>query len=527
MLDKKGFLFTVTIFLILTYILLSISVWVKAVEASERGYSEFYKESTVELTIEQITTGKMDNITNIIMTRSLARLNDYSIDNPVKEGPANDPNLYVTSALGELVTNGSASSSYFTKGTGIPKVTNDASLNAWAGELNKSLQAIGLYVSDYSVSGMKVGQSAPNLVNYTFDVKLSLRDTSGTSAIERTYKIANTVDVTGLVDPALARESKALAGEGKTIYRQFFFNEDYSKESDVKGGVASISQGSAGQGWLYAPLAVASSSAASDGVPYAPTLQPEDRHSYILVGTYGEITNYENYGGFGGYILTSSPSQPTNCTDENGTAFKNEEETFNAIKYSGANCTEISTTGMSTDKPFIVASGFNPANAPSCPVLTNNKSGKCVLFIAKSSPKDVATHPLLKKSAPKGIYNVEGMRDFIMCGYYTKAAAAPSYLQRLFANSYTHTDSTYGIETFVIGNYANDYTAYDTSSRLDRELFNSTLPAGAKVRGMPGCKDWQTCSDSPVTGIFAVSAAVRDLFGLDQITCDDSYAGCD
>ena len=88
--DKKGFLFTVTVFLILIYILLSISVWVKSIEASERSFSEFYKESTVELTMEQITPAKMDHITHVIMSRNMVRLNDYSIGHSLVPGPAGD-----------------------------------------------------------------------------------------------------------------------------------------------------------------------------------------------------------------------------------------------------------------------------------------------------------------------------------------------------------------------------------------------------------------------------------------------------
>jgi hypothetical protein len=330
------------------------------------------------------------------------------------------------------------------------------------------------------------------------------------------------------VDPALARESRKIAGEDKTIYRQFFFNtENFSAESAVGSkAVQKLSQSTtAGQGWLYGQLATISDSG-DEKVPRAVTLQPQDRSGYVLVGTYSEIINYQNYAGFAGYIVTSAPSNPANCTNASG-VFWNEAETFNAIKYSGVNCTAVSISGadQSTDKPFIVAQGFNPTEAPECRVLTNNKSGRCVLFITKSLPKDVALDPRKKLGTPKGIYDVEGIRDFIMCGYYTKSAFAPSYLQRLFTDAYTRSDSDYGIETFVIGNYANDYAAYDTYSRLDRELFNSTSP-GIKVRGMPGCRDWQTCSDSPVTGIFAVSEGMKGLFGLGQITCDDSYAGC-
>jgi hypothetical protein len=129
-----------------------------------------------------------------------------------------------------------------------------------------------------------------------------------------------------------------------------------------------------------------------------------------------------------------------------------------------------------------------------------------------------------KRSSGGGLYKVESIRDFVMCGYYTHNPKAPSFLQRLLNDSYSRSSALFGIETFVIGNYANDYGAYDLYSRLDRELFNAT---GIKVRGLPGCRDFASCADSPVTGIFTVSADTKIDYGLEDITCDDNAAGCD
>ena len=103
--NKKGFLFVVTVFLILTYILLSISVWVKSIEASERAYSEFYKESNVELVIEQITQKKVDSVTSIVLNRGLFVISDHSVDHPLIQGTT-DPNEHIEKAfcflLGQL-----------------------------------------------------------------------------------------------------------------------------------------------------------------------------------------------------------------------------------------------------------------------------------------------------------------------------------------------------------------------------------------------------------------------------------------
>ncbi|MCI0503110.1 hypothetical protein L0Y65_00190 [Candidatus Micrarchaeota archaeon] len=528
--DKKGFLFTVTVFLILIYILLSISVWVKSIEASERGFSEFYKESTVELTIEQITPEKMDRIVNVIMSRNLVRLNDYSISNTLLPGPAGDENQHARAAMNELLLSGSASGSHFNGGDAMPAEAN-SSLGAWVDNLNASLRAIGVYVSEYSVTNFALGQSDIDGVNYSFDLKLGIKDFTNTSAVSRTYRISNTVNVTGLVDPALARESADAAGDNDTIYRQFFFRKDlYPNSSSI-----SVSQVpatiDAGQGWLYGPLAMAGS--AADLAPTATAIAPSDRRNYILVGTFDDIQALTPsiYEGFAGYILTSVPSLTlSDCGNESTPDHYNEGDTFNPIEYSGADC-NVSIdpgAGAATNKPYLLAPGFNASHAPECPMLDgSNMSRRCVLILSTYLESEVAENPLRKlSSGGSGIYGLETMRDFVMCGYYTHNPKAPSYLQRLYNESYTRNSTAFGIETFVVGIYANDYDVYDVNSRLDRELFYGSV-GGVKIRGLPGCRNFNSCSDSPITGIFAVSDETSAEYGLDDIACEGNACGGD
>jgi hypothetical protein len=182
--------------------------------------------------------------------------------------------------------------------------------------------------------------------------------------------------------------------------------------------------------------------------------------------------------------------------------------------------------GAATGKPFIVAPNFQPTDADICPLQNDSQArGRCVLFINNYSESQVAADPV-KKIAPGGkMFGIEVLRDFIMCGYYTHNPKAPSYFQRLLEDSYSRNDTQLGIETFVIGNYANDYNVYDTRSRLDRELFNTSID-GVKVRGLPGCRDFNSCADFPMTGVFALGKDTRDDYGLGQIACDDHSAGC-
>ncbi|MBD3210329.1 hypothetical protein GF318_03020 [Candidatus Micrarchaeota archaeon] len=513
--DKKGFLFTVTVFLVLTYILLSISVWVKGVETSERGYAEFYKESTVELAIEQITPAKMDKVTNTIMYRSLNRLNEHSVDNPVK---AENGKENTREAMLGLLMDGAADSGYFHSASGIAAEEN-SSLNAWAQNLNTSLLAIGVHINEFEVSNFNISQKDEKTVNYTFDIRLQMRDNTNTTAVSRTYHLSNELDITGLLDPALARESRNMAGDNLTAYRMFFFHDNYDDYTDVS--VSTLPQSvDAGQGWIYGPLALANGTA--DGVPsygLVPKTGGFSRRNYVLVGTYDEIVYLgpSVYEEFKGYIVTSSTSTySTTCGDE-------EEGTFNPIRHTPDPECEPYLGNPQTSRPYAIAPGFNVTDAPVCPVLDgSNETRRCALMIAAHSPEEVSDDPGSKDDGGGGLYDVELLRDFTMCGYYTKNPDAPSYLQRLLEDSYEKNSSAYGIETFIIGNYAND-SVYDLYSRLDRELFDEV--SGIRVRGMPGCKDFAMCSDEPVTGIFAVSDDTRDDYGMDTISCD-SGAGC-
>lgn len=507
--DRKGFLFTVTVFLVLTYILLSISVWVKAIETSERTYSEFYKESTVELAIEQITPQKMDNVTYIIMNRNLARLNDHSINNPILPGQNNE-NENIKLILNDLLIDGQSESAYFI-GETVPS-EYPSSINAWAQNLNSSLKAIGVYVNRVEVDNFNITQTDYRYLDYNFTIELQMKDYSNTTAVSRDYYISNRIELSGLVDPALARLSKENAGDDLTVYRQFFFDDAYETPGDFSANKVSSVQG--GQGWLYAPLALAKSS--SNLVPEATSIPPSQRNKYILVGSFEEIESLGEgiYNQFAGFIITNEPI----LTD--GACGSIESETFNPLSCAD---TERIIGFPRIYKPFVVSKGFSVNDATICPILDgSNDTGKCVLITNTYLSNQVADDPAKKRTTTiSGIYSIETIRDFVMCGYYTNNDNAPSYLQRLMNDSYTRS-SKYGLETFVIGNFANDFDIYDTTSRLDSELYGNP---GIKIMGLPGCKDYATCSDSPITGIFALSQNAIDDYGLQDIACTGGRCG--
>jgi len=522
--NKKGFLFVVTVFLILSYILLSISVWVKAIESSERAYSEFYKESTVELAIEQITDAKVTNLSHMIMERSVYHINDHAIENPVVAGEDGNELSNVSAAMNELLVYGRANSEHFETSIGLEE--ENSSMTAWVENLNVSLLAIGVYIDKFEIYDFAMSQSDIDTVNYSYRMNLSMKDAGNKASVSREYFVEDEIDISGLVDPAIVRGSIAVAGGGdryspNTIYRMYFFESEgnYRNPSELEPSRLGGYSVQGGMGWFYGYLVSASGAAG---------IEENMRGRYIIVGDFDDIVRADPDQVFGGYIVTSAPGTSDVCAAD---GFENQEDAFNAVRHDGPACDEVSrdcAAGECTSVPFIEAVGFDISSAPHCPVLELPMPAtmpRCALFINENPVLDVLVDPDEKLgTAGAGIYDVEDMRDYIMCGYYTHSEESPSFLQRFFSDAYERSSAEYGIETFVIGEYASD-DAYDRNSRLDRELFAGT--DGSAVRGMTGCKNYQHCADDPSTGVFTLDTDYSiPAYGLGDIYCAEAE-GCE
>jgi len=513
--NRKGFLFVVTVFLVLTYILLSISVWVKSIEASERSYSEFYKESNVELAMEQITSEKLDKVSSIILNRGLYVLNNHSVTHPIKRG-SSDEFQYVNAAFSQWLANGSPDASNFEYG--VAPSEYKSSLAAWAENLNGSLSSIGVYIQEFNVSKFSIYQTDIDVLNYSFNVDLRMADKSGTTSVVRTYAINNSMNISGLPDPAIARESG-----GQIPGRRFYFQKElYADNTTLRAKtIFTGNSNSSGQGWFYGYLT---------NVSDAGSVRETERLSYIMVGTYDEIVASPYYKNFSAFIVTSPPEHTRSCNKTDGSfGGWNEEKTFNALEFDSDHDCEVSVNpakGEITTYPFVVAPNFSIDSAGRCPDIANlgNESRRCALFVTAYNNGDSPLDKKLSHSRIR-IYDIEPLRDFTLCGYYIGDPNAPSYLQRLFNNSYSYNNSL-GISTFLIGRYVNISIA-DSYSRLDREMFMNI--SGSEVRGMPGCKDPFRCTDPERDiGRFRLSIATLTNFGLEELGCEynPSLARC-
>ena len=528
----KGFFFVIVIFLILSYILVSISVWTKALQESERHFSERFRTSNLDLVSTEVTQEKLDRLAKIVVFNVVDELNNYASITPLKPNGASgspDEFFYVNKTYYELMANGEADTKNFLNSSDNFKPANFYSFADWANKLNASISKTGMQVTAFSLNNFSTWQSAADTIEYSFVFHLVIEEKNGLASITRDYNLHGNTSIEGLVDPAIKRET-IKAGAPKPIEKQFFFYPQYANSSDLYPSAVGIASNE-GLGWFYGPMVT---------VQNANNTNASDRKRFILVGNYTEIAGLvsdpnnandfgASYGQFGAYILTDSPTVvPSACVGH-----EDEKDTINALHYAGGNCNDpvFDKDYIQTSNPLIVAPNFNVNSGGDCP------DGKCILFVTKYSYEDVNADRAKKLGAQPTAYNLEKLRDFSLCSYYVHNYRSPSYFQRLFDDAFYRNSSMLGIETFLIGKYIGGVGTEagvplpqplfsDEKSRADVELFTSVN--GDKIRAMPGCRDFNMCAGDSLLGHFRLGEnAKKDFLDGKDISCKDGNARCD
>ncbi|MEK6982376.1 MAG: hypothetical protein AABX38_05580 [Candidatus Micrarchaeota archaeon] len=509
--NSKGFFFTIVIFLLITYILSSTSIWVKTVQESEKKFSDELRKSNLELIASQLNDLEITKFSLLSVQNALFALNTQTAVTPVKQDPS-DEFYHVNNAMIQLIENGSATSDNFVLSQqAVSSVSSSSSFSGWFNQVNTSISGLGFRIKSYKLNNFKINQSRMDNINYSFNISVVIDDRTTELSIERNYTINGTVNISGFTDPAINR--LIVPSPNVKVEKQYFFYDDYNTPAAI--APRSILTANEGQGWFYGPLV---------SVTKANTIATQDRNRYILVGGYQQVISLVgqsvDYAQFGAIILTSSPTLSQSACSGNS----NEADTLNALSF---NSLCAATASGSYAKPFAVSPGFAISNMPSCP------EGNCVIFVSSHNPVQVTASPALKLN-PVSFYDMEAIRDFAICGYYTKNSNSPSFLQRMLESPYSKKSDNFGIETFIVSNFIGGTSVGniqatsiypDSTSRIDKDIFNSV--SGFKIRGMPGCKNLESCSSASPIGHFSLSPdGISRYILASTLSCNYGNANC-
>ncbi|MDD2655688.1 MAG: hypothetical protein PHQ80_03405 [Candidatus ainarchaeum sp.] len=549
--SRKGFFFVLISFVLLSYILVSTTMWVRAIEASELTYSDAFRASTLNTLTDQVSQERMDRYADIVSHYSLHQLSNHSVRHELRAGESADQFSHIRSAYLSLIANCTSLPEDYEDGVPFAYAGEDSRTYCFRGflnQLNNSMAAQGFEVQSFELYNLSFNETGhPLRFAFNATLHLSVKDLQTDTAIERTYEFNRIVDAEGMVDPLVARESLDLEGKGArenlTIYKGVYLYPPVAEISgygemspdELHGLYADaheelyprgIGSGSEGQGWFYGPVVFA-----EDAKDVSSVAAPHT----ILAGNYTDIKFADNWENFGAYILLDEPDDPTGCSDQSNTLNPIQRETGTH------GCDESIDESNSdyTNKPFMVYADFEgdvydemlgryryhePGQPP---------QSVRILFIAQYSAEDVLNEPDDKLDSV-AVFDMENLRDFARCSYYIVNPAAPSFLQRMFRDGYKYSSAN-GIETFLIGKYAGGIynPELDGLSRVDGDFFTGI--SGERIRGMPGCKDPQMCvNPNSDLGHFALSdgameyyLGVTDSDDEGNIGCNDGRAACE
>ncbi|MCP4647021.1 MAG: hypothetical protein GY852_04695 [bacterium] len=548
--NRKGFFFIIVAFILLSYILTSTYYWVRAIEMEEARYSESFRTTSMEMLLAQVTYDTIGAYVDISAHYALYRLNHHSINHPVTpavdiaameelDGSENDN---IKFAMRELILYGNASGDYFDDD--VPLNYNQTekliySLEGWKNQLNASLAASGFELVELEIYENTFEFNQINFTHFelVFEMNLTIVDSQADSStsLVRSYNVRRLVDATGFVDPYIARESERLNLEDNDgfptlVGRQIFIHPEWEEGyeyfcSDYSSGddCYYVGHGSQGQGWFYGPVVNTSD---------ALNVHDNATYNYILAGNYSAIKAVSNYKNFGAYILTNEPTEGGDCGND-------QEDTFNPLDYDSACEATIDTTSNTfTTKPFMVYDNFDIDEFIGVDLYSDAEiPAHKVLFVAEFTHEQVLVEPE-DKINHVSVYDIEKFRDFAMCGYYMPRNESPSFLHRMFdlqdmfdSNPepnpayFDWPESQWGIETLAVGRWAGGNIVedrdWDLYSRVDVEFFSEVAHSSANevqmIKGMPGCKDADMCSedleydlDSEHVGHFRMSDWAQD-----------------
>jgi len=512
---RKGIFFTIIAVLLLSFMLISVGLWSSVVNAREARVPEKIKTDSMAQIIFQLSEQKVNRFANISGYYALSRLANYSVGNPITPAGADgtgsiNKSMYDLMIYGSTDGGGSWYNNNLTYSTALEQQYTFAN---WTGQLEKSADVMGFVFKMGNVTNYSFAQIDPWNVRVQFDTNISIKDKEATMMLKKTLHVNVTYSILGMPDPLFTRELFPLGNYSKII----FAAEDPAKR-DQDQYIASVSAANAprGNGW-------ASGYATTDTNLSGHIDPTTDSKTYILVTDYPEKAD-----GSPDDVAFAKMLDPR-ISGVIITHYK-QNITYSYDAASGCNWSTITDMNGPTRYRVTVDANHNYADCPSPPVVRLYDANIPFISLTGGAPSlgdqaAIQNYPganeivPLVESSYHVIYDITGPRKLMECGLYAhpSGAVAPSFLQRMLSDATDRTSSQFGIESFLIsqwagGNSDHDNTITNYYSRWDIGYYNQTQ--GTRIKGGSGCKTKQMCA----------MGQAPDKMPLGQFRLDDSTA---
>ena len=532
--ESRGFFFTVLALAMLSLMLFTVQIWVRVLEQSDIRSSERFKGEAMRQVLTTLSDEALSDFSGASAYYATYKLANYTSFFGLAEANSSDelnnPKTGVVEAtLESLILNGTTS---LTPALGYSSDENASyTFAAWQDRIQKSANLMGFNTSFSAPQGFKIKQIGPWDIQVSFKTQMNISDLDGTMRQTKHVSANSTFSIKGFPDPAIKRSYISyhlFDSPDAAPDKQIFTHPSYNQPADLKplrwNGVR-------GNGWFFGPLT---------------ERYPEEINATELgkLKQYILLTRYDprllaSADFYGAVILTEPPVIVTEYdVSLDGCLYNVTTET---------KCINCKVTYSSSNPFWSKPSVYINTTDPALPTLV--LSGSEVISLIPVVHREGMVfedqrfalidneHKLHHDQLPGDyhrLWDVTKIRDMAICGFYVQETTAPSFFQRMLSSPFLSTrQSTYGIESFVVGTWAGgkddliaDHPLY---SKLDREFFTgSYFPSQiCRVKGMMGCKSTEMCSGGisnnatqDAVGVFRLSQYAIGRYGLKDISCD-------
>lgn len=548
---SRGFVFTMMALAVLTFMLLSMQIWIRSFERSDENSAAKFKGEAIRLVLSSLSDAQLSRFANASAYYATFKLVNYSSYSDIADDvPANDtlnPKTgRIERALKGLIVNGSAEvgSSPGERINYSDEEKEAYTIASWKEKVNSAANLMGFRTNFSDPKNLTVRQLDAWTVGVSFDMQMNVTDLEGTMRQSKMMRADTNFSIEGFYDPFITRndikqrrpEPVDSEAEQKQIFRKLG-NQPYNVPSDL---APNSFPGTEGNGWFAGP---ATSDRPGTGIFLNFTEQARMKQYIYVTGYYEGLV--EDANRYGAVILTQTPG--TNLTLNavvNGCLYNVTTQTscLNCQRsYSPRRpgCDRDTEYFDNVSVPYISVGGFSLGNLKFVHRTGLDNQGYYALI-----DNNFRTYQYKLDDDYHKVWDLTKIRDMTICGFYVKSdtQSAPSFFQRMLASAGRPSPAgaisspAYGIETLLLGTWAggaldkgvgNSYEN-DNRPRVDWEFYSSTdyATTAYKIRGMAGCKTEEMCkpgNDSAITesvGKFRVTASDAGRYGIVKIACN-------
>ena len=549
--SRRGFFFTLMALAVLSFMLLSMQIWIRTFERSDENSALRFKGEAMRLVLSSISSDQLSRFANASAYYATYKLVNYSAYNGIASQPAIDPNNSgtgrVEQAIKDLMVNGST---VFGALSGEQINYTDAerqayTLEAWKGSINSAANLMGFKANFSDPKNLTVRQLDTWTVGVSFDIDVNVTGLDGTMSDSEPIHADTNFSIDGFYDPSITRNDMLVRGLQSTPQaaeqKQVFHNVNYYYSESVW---PNYYDGVEGNGWFAGPV---TDSEPGMGI-FANNVTEQSRmKQYIFVtGYYDGLVQDSNL--YGGVILTESPGihWNYNVTGDNGCVYNISEQTncLNCRRQyvpSTPQCAKPDEYFNTTSVPYIARGGFSLNNNLQHVSIAGVDDQQWYALI-DNQYRNYTGHDI--NNAYHRIWDLTKIRDMAICGFYVQSTQGPSFFQRMLdltgkSQAGTINSPAYGIETLIMGAWAGGSVEYlqsptlasdqDQRPRVDWQFYSTTSYTSAttyKIKGMAGCRNEDMCQDSNTdaetqsVGKFRMTMDDAARYGLINMRCD-------